>query len=354
MKSGERIPLHDHSDRNSGGRVDGGSIVAAVGGGSSGSGSVGPHATTHQDGGADEISIAGLDGVSTELAAHLADTSAAHAASAISFTPNGSIAATDVQAAIQEVRDEATGGATFGTPAIVLGTAAAAGSIAEAIRRDSTIVAFDATVPAALGTAATGSQAVAARRDHVHTLPKLDDLAAPDDNTDLDASTAKHGLLKKLTGETTKFLRADGAFATPAGSGIASYMSRRILGTIPDAAETLVINSTSYVSKVAMRFYHDWDAFPATHFLISAYGQSNEASQTVTFQLTPSASPTDPISAGGNDLVVTNTTGIFSSGWVAVSDSLAGIDAMQISVKGSTATVDFSGFWVDIAFKVDV
>lgn len=47
-----------------------------------------------------------------DLAAHLADASDAHDASAISFTPNGSIAATDVQAAIQEVRDEASGSGT--------------------------------------------------------------------------------------------------------------------------------------------------------------------------------------------------------------------------------------------------
>ena len=44
------------------------------------------------------------------LQAHEADSSGAHAASAISFTPDGSIAATNVQTAIQEVRDEATGG----------------------------------------------------------------------------------------------------------------------------------------------------------------------------------------------------------------------------------------------------
>lgn len=49
---------------------------------------------------------------STGLAAHLADTVDAHDASAISFSPNGSIAATNVQAAIQEVRDEATSGIT--------------------------------------------------------------------------------------------------------------------------------------------------------------------------------------------------------------------------------------------------
>lgn len=68
----------------------------------------------------------------------------------------------------------AGGTVTYGTPALVLGTVAAAGSTDEAIRRDSTIVAFDATVPVtqAFGdAAATGAAAVAARRDHVHGMP---------------------------------------------------------------------------------------------------------------------------------------------------------------------------------------
>lgn len=43
----------------------------------------------------------------TELDAHINDASDAHDASAISFTPTGSIAATDVQAAIAEVASEA-------------------------------------------------------------------------------------------------------------------------------------------------------------------------------------------------------------------------------------------------------
>jgi hypothetical protein len=63
---------------------------------------------------------------------------------------------------------------SYATPAIVLGTAAAAGAASTVIRSDSTIVAFDATVPTtqAFGdAAATGSAAVAARRDHVHGMP---------------------------------------------------------------------------------------------------------------------------------------------------------------------------------------
>jgi hypothetical protein len=46
---------------------------------------------------------------------------------------------------------------------------------------------------------------------------KLDDLAAPDDNTDLDSTTGAHGLLPKLGGGTTNFLRADGSWAAPSG-----------------------------------------------------------------------------------------------------------------------------------------
>jgi hypothetical protein len=47
---------------------------------------------------------------------------------------------------------------------------------------------------------------------------KLDDLAVPDDNTDLNASMATHGLMQKYPGGTTSFLRADGTFAAPVAS----------------------------------------------------------------------------------------------------------------------------------------
>ncbi|MBL0732248.1 MAG: hypothetical protein JJW03_05275, partial [Desulfosarcina sp.] len=48
---------------------------------------------------------------------------------------------------------------------------------------------------------------------------KLDDMGTPDDNTDLNATTTYHGLCPKLPGGTTTYYRADGSFATPAGSG---------------------------------------------------------------------------------------------------------------------------------------
>lgn len=44
---------------------------------------------------------------------------------------------------------------------------------------------------------------------------KLDDLSTPDDNTDLNASTTKHGLLRKLDNSATHFLDGQGAWSTP-------------------------------------------------------------------------------------------------------------------------------------------
>lgn len=44
---------------------------------------------------------------------------------------------------------------------------------------------------------------------------KLDDLAAPEDNTDLNATTSAHGLCPKFPGGTATFLRADNTWAAP-------------------------------------------------------------------------------------------------------------------------------------------
>jgi hypothetical protein len=65
---------------------------------------------------------------------------------------------------------------SFATPAITLGTAAAAGAAGTIIRSDSGIAAFDSTVPvtqASGDAAATGSINFAARRDHKHGMPTL-------------------------------------------------------------------------------------------------------------------------------------------------------------------------------------
>lgn len=52
---------------------------------------------------------------------------------------------------------------------------------------------------------------------------KLDDLAAPDDNTDLDVSTSAHGLAPKAPDDTAKYLRGDGSWATAPIQEICSF-----------------------------------------------------------------------------------------------------------------------------------
>jgi len=46
---------------------------------------------------------------------------------------------------------------------------------------------------------------------------KLDDFATPDDNADLNASIARHGLLKKLSNVATQFMNGVGNWVVPAG-----------------------------------------------------------------------------------------------------------------------------------------
>lgn len=121
------------------------------------------HATTHQDGGADEINVGGLSGL---LA--------------------------DPQTPLAHVTTHQNGGADE------LSVAGLSGLLA------------DPQTPTTHATShqSGGSDAVA-----------LDTLAAPTDNTNLDATTGAHGLLPKLAGTTTDFLRADGTWAAPGGSG---------------------------------------------------------------------------------------------------------------------------------------
>ncbi|HLA15267.1 MAG TPA: hypothetical protein VJZ72_00075 [Candidatus Limnocylindrales bacterium] len=83
---------------------------AATAVGSGGLYSCSTHGLIYQTDGATWTTWATLGG---DVTAHTGDTTDAHDASAISFVPAGTIAATDVQAAIEEVASEAGGaGAT--------------------------------------------------------------------------------------------------------------------------------------------------------------------------------------------------------------------------------------------------
>jgi len=103
------------------------------------------------------------------------------------------------------------------------------------LRADGTFAAPSAGAPGAHHTTheAGGADAI-----------KLDDLAAPDDTTDLNASAGAHGLLRKLDGLTTTFLRGDGTWATPAaGTPSAHHASHETGG-----ADAIVALSGSVIT----------------------------------------------------------------------------------------------------------
>jgi hypothetical protein len=59
----------------------------------------------------------------------------------------------------------------------------------------------------------SGTVLMQGANDPYWSMPKLDDLAAPDDNTDLNASTTKHGLMQKYP-NTAQALKGDGSWIT--------------------------------------------------------------------------------------------------------------------------------------------
>lgn len=81
---------------------------------------------------------------------------------------------------------------------------------------------------------------------------KLDDLATPDDNTDLNASTTRHGLLRKLSNVATEYLDGTGAWSAPAGgSGIpATLLDAKgdlVVASAADTAARLPVGTNAHV-----------------------------------------------------------------------------------------------------------
>lgn len=62
---------------------------------------------------------------------------------------------------------------------------------------------------------------------------KLDELNDPDDNTDLNASTSRHGLCPKLPNDEDQFLDGTGAWATPTGTGNVLAPASNTDGKVP-------------------------------------------------------------------------------------------------------------------------
>ena len=99
---------------------------------------------------------------------------------------------------------------------------------------------------------------------------KLDDLGAPDDNTDNDASTSAHGLMPKLPNVATQFIDGTGAWNTLAVGDLPSMTSSEFAGVISDETGTLKLvysDSPVFTTKITTPIIDltgGQIAFPAT------------------------------------------------------------------------------------------
>lgn len=175
MKPGERIPLHDHFDRNSGGKLAG-SAVATV-----------------------------ID---------------------------------------QGIPVTAAGATTFDTPALTLGTTNADGSASTAVRTDSTIAIFDSTTPLVDGTAATGSNAYAARSDHVHPLPGPPFTIIGQETWTSDGSATTHNLDNDFEANSVQVFNLTSGKALTVTEGTSPAITYGAAGTAGDILAAAYAAST--------------------------------------------------------------------------------------------------------------
>jgi hypothetical protein len=144
--------------------------------------------------------------------------------------------------------------------------------------------------------------------------------------------------------------------ATGPGAGQIPYIANRVF-IIDSTGVTIDVNSTAYVTAgVRLSFSIDLDLFPFTHYMLVFQGGSNAAGQTISMQLARASTPTTPVHTGGND--ITGITGLafgnYNSGWLSRDDGLTtGVQTYVMAAKGSNATVDLVGGFLDVHLKID-
>jgi hypothetical protein len=156
---------------------------------------------------------------------------------------------------------------------------------------------------------------------------KLDDLAAPDDNTDLNASTGAHGLLRKLSGTSTEFLNGGGSWATPTG-------------IVPSAHKTSHENSgTDEINVTGLSGLLADDQNPVAHASDHANGGGDEMnvaglSGELADPQPPKTHATSHQNGGGDEINVAGLSGVLADAQLpadhASSHGPLGTDALRL------------------------
>ena len=132
----------------------------------------------------------------------------------------------------------------FADPSLTLTTANAAGDALSTIRSNASLLAFDTTLPAAVGTPAVGTATVASRRDHVHA--------------------GEQAIVGSYTGDGTTSMAVTGLGITPeavwifandnvANAAVFHYTTTQMLATSTKSVESTP-SAQSYVQNAIIAF----------------------------------------------------------------------------------------------------
>jgi len=157
----------------------------------------------------------------------------------------------------------------------------------------------------------------------------LDDFGTPGDNTDLNATTGHHGLLPKLGGGTTNYLRADGTWAEPSGSG----------SGLPVVDTTSIVTGSSDATK-QMRFEVDGLTTSTTRVMTVPDKDITICDNADLTTHTGGANPHSGSAASGANSDITQLSGLttdlsIAQGGTGQSTAQAAIDALS-AVSGAT------------------
>lgn len=203
-----------------------------------------------------------------------------------------------------------------GTPAPVLSTSNAAGNATTYLRTNDQLALFDATAPttqAFSDSAAVGTAAFAARRDHKHAWPALGTSAAA-----IGTSTG---------GSTTTPSKSDHVHATGAGTpSTQAFSDSAVVGTGPAAAMTdhkhampadptvaLVKHFTTFSKQGAVAITTESDTPPPMRVY-------NDTGRTLTFSAVRATATTGPVGAAMTIDVNVDGTTIMTGTKVVIAD----------------------------------